>query len=203
VPHVPHLSKWQRLLAETQGQAQAAHIAGAARRRYQGLRAAPQPSASAAQAARLRRLIWPGLALYQALGEVGLEQGERLAEVERLFEATLFTNERRFTALLNRLPDPFPVVRWLLRRVEQASHAEADQVLVADTADCFAFNGRRCFILEALRFYQAPELTPLYCLADDWLAEAMPKVAWRRTQTLGRGDAVCDFRWERREPPSP
>ena len=156
----------------------------------------PQTSNSS-QRRRLNNLILPGLALYQALRETALSQDESLAETERLFKATLFINEWRFTAWLNRCPDPFPVVRIVLRQIEKASHDEAEQEIVEDSPQCFAFNARGCFLLETLRFYQSPELTHLYCKTDDWVAEAMPKVRWLRTKTLGRGDAICDFRWER------
>jgi len=32
-----------------------------------------------------------------------------------------------------------------------------------------------------------PEQTPFSIETDDWLSAAMPKINWRRTQTLGRG----------------
>ena len=44
----------------------------------------------------------------------------------------------------------------------------------------------------------APELTPICCQVDDWMMENLPpSIRWERTQTLGRGGAVCDFRWRR------
>jgi hypothetical protein len=193
----PYLHAWQHLLAQERGAEQAAVIAADVRQRHAVLSTQRPPISLPAQTKRLRNLILPGLALYQALQVVNTCQESCLAETERLFKATLFVNERKFTALLNHLPDPFPIVRLMLRQVERASHVEAEQEIIEDSPQCFAFNARRCFLLETLRFYQAPELTPLYCKTDDWVAEAMPKVRWLRTQTLGRGDAVCDFHWER------
>jgi hypothetical protein len=53
----------------------------------------------------------------------------------------------------------------------------------------------RCIILDVLSENNAKELTPLYCKTDDWLAQALPKISWERTKTLGYGDDCCDFRW--------
>jgi hypothetical protein len=69
--------------------------------------------------------------------------------------------------------------------------------VVEDSALCFAANTYRCFILDTLTEYGAPELTTLYCKTDDWLAEALPGVRWQRTTTLAAGGECCDFRWYR------
>lgn len=195
---IPYLSTWRRLLAQQRGDAQAALITAYIQRRYAALQCQNPHAANSSQRRRLNNLILPGLALYQALREANLSQDESLAETERLFRATLFINERRFAAWLNLLPDPFPIVRIMLRQVERTAHAEAEHEIIEDSPQCFAFNAHRCFLMESLRFYQAPELSLLYCKTDDWVAEAMPKVRWLRTKTIGHGDAVCDFRWERR-----
>ena len=61
-----------------------------------------------------------------------------------------------------------------------------------------AFNIRRCFYLDTLSRWEAPELTPLYCDCDDVVFSALPpRLRWQRTQTLARGGALCDFCFER------
>ena len=195
---VPYINVWKRLLAQQRDAEEVGLIAECIQQRYAALQCQKPQAANPSQRRRLNHLILPGLALYQALREANPSQDESLTETERLFRATLFINERRFTAWLNRLPDPFPIVRIMLRQVERAAHAEAEHEIIEDSPHCFAFNAHRCFLMEALRFYQAPELIPLYCKTDDWVAEAMPKVCWRRTKTIGRGDPICDFHWERR-----
>jgi hypothetical protein len=57
---------------------------------------------------------------------------------------------------------------------------------------------KSCFYLDVLENYGLPELTVLYCWLDDLIYEGVsPYVRWARKQTLGRGDACCDFRFER------
>jgi hypothetical protein len=198
VRSVPYLDAWKQLLAHQHDAGETGLIAERIQQRYAALQCQKPQASNSSQRRRLDRLLLPGLALYQALREANLPQDESLAETERLFKATFFLNERRFTAWLNRLPNPFPIVRILLRLIERAAHAEAEHEIVEDSSHCFAFNAHRCFLTETLHFYHAPELAPVYCKTDDWMAEAMPKVRWLRTKTLGRGDAICDFRWENR-----
>jgi hypothetical protein len=85
------------------------------------------------------------------------------------------------------------VLRWMVR----SPYRPDAQEIIEDSADCFAVNVYRCFILDTLTAHGAPELTALYCQTDDWLAETLPQVKWLRTRTLGRGDELCDFRWRR------
>lgn len=189
---VPHLHTWQRLLAQQRGAEQAALIAAGIAQRYAALLTQSPPFVRPAQTWQFHQLILPGLALYQTLQEFNPSPGSDLAETEQLLKASLFLNERRFVAWVNRLPNPFPLVRLMLRQM-----VEAGQGIVEDSPQAFAFNAQHCFILDVLRFYHTPELTALYCKTDDWIAAAMPKIRWIRTQTLAHGDALCNFRWEK------
>jgi hypothetical protein len=88
---------------------------------------------------------------------------------------------RRVTELAFRLG--FPPEGWDWEWVEEGS-------------GCFGFDVRRCFYLETLAAYGAPELTRVHCYTDDIQYQNLPDgMRWARTQTLGRGDDVCDFRW--------
>jgi hypothetical protein len=71
-------------------------------------------------------------------------------------------------------------------------------VWIENSAELVAFDIHRCFYLDVLTAYDAPELTPLYCHLDDLLVENVsPYMRWARTQTLGRGGVCCDFRYRR------
>jgi hypothetical protein len=146
--------------------------------------------------AQWEQLIAPGLALYQTLlAGSNASQETILAEVETLFEASFFVTERRLVRLLNLLPNPFPLVRLALRQMTVDHYLPGASEVIEDSPDCFAANTTRCFILDTLTQHGAPELTRLYCKTDDWLAAALPKVRWLRTQTLADGGDLCDFRW--------
>ncbi len=198
-PSVPFQKRWKVLLGRDLGCERASQLIEQTRFRYAELLQSADPSATRSQRHRLRNLIFPGLALYQALKMNPDTRSSALFLTERLFKATLFIKERNFTATLNRLPDPFPVIRMLLKRIENGSHLEAAQEIVSDTPACFAFITKKCFILDTLNKYHAGELTRLFCKTDDWIAQSLPKVRWVRNKTLANGDDLCEFRWEKIE----
>jgi hypothetical protein len=127
------------------------------------------------------------------------DQEAALEEVDDLFHM-VFARQRRQVALLQLLPDPFPLFRWIGRRTMQRSYPKEGWTTewVADDEQCLAFNMRRCVYLETMTAYGAPELMPHICAFDDWMFETLPPtIAWERTTTLGRGGDRCDFCWRR------
>ncbi len=68
----------------------------------------------------------------------------------------------------------------------------------AEGPDCLAFDMSRCFYLDITEKLGVTELMPVFCECDDFMFEALaPKLIWKRTRTLARGDEVCDFRFYR------
>ena len=71
-----------------------------------------------------------------------------------------------------------------------------DIQMMEDSHQRFAFTISRCFYLDVLKAYGAPELTAHFCQLDDIAYAALPpQVRWERTTTLGRGGPNCDFCW--------
>jgi len=143
----------------------------------------------------LRDLIYPALAMYQAMLEADPNRELALAEMEILMKEDFFRGLGAGIGILNFLPDPFPVVRPVLRMMTRSQYPPGFQVVVEDDRDCFAINATRCFKLEVLTLLNAGELTRLYCKTDDWLSAKLPKIHWLRTKTLAGGHDMCDFRW--------
>lgn len=194
---MPFLTPMRQALAEKRGAVEAASLAERLQARFQDLYAGRPRLSHPILRAHLEQLVLPGLTLYQTLLAEGLDQGEALAEVERAFEV-VFGRFIRAIGLMRDLPGSFKLFRWLTRWVNRLGFpAEGwDRQTVEDSEQAIAFDYTRCFYLDMLTRYGAPELTPLFCRTDDWLAEALPAaIRWERTKTLGRGDDVCDFRW--------
>ncbi len=201
-PGMPYLDACRRTLAETLGEAEAARLAARAQERYQELYADRPRQANGALRFHLERGILPGLALYRTLLEEGYDQQTALDVTERM-AVSLVTGLGRFMSLVGRLPDPFAVFRqvepWVVRLGFPAEGWEMEPVEHSD--DCVAYDVRRCFYLDTLSSYGAPELTPVFCAGDDVVfPEMAPAVSWERTMTLGRGGDRCDFRWCRGAP---
>ncbi|HEY6073367.1 MAG TPA: L-2-amino-thiazoline-4-carboxylic acid hydrolase, partial [Anaerolineales bacterium] len=76
-----------------------------------------------------------------------------------------------------------------------------DFAYLENSEDRIAFTATRCFYLNTLTKYGAPELTASFCKTDDAMAEAFPpSIRFIRPHTLGRGDALCDFQYCRVRP---
>jgi hypothetical protein len=195
-PRIRHLGAWQRSLAGTRGEAEAARLAARVQARFEKLYAERPRFAQRALRDHFENSILPSLALYQVLREE-LEQEAALAEVDRLFENS-FGQPAKFMPYLGYLPNPFELLRLLGRLSLQNNFPPQGWELewVEDSEQTFAFNMHTCFYLNVLTAYDAPELTPACCRVDDLMFEALPaSVRWERTKTLGRGDDCCDFCW--------
>ena len=64
----------------------------------------------------------------------------------------------------------------------------------------FAVDMTRCPYVETCRQHGCPELAQFFCKSDDICYGNMhPRLVWGRTQTLGTGGEVCDFKMWIRE----
>lgn len=67
-------------------------------------------------------------------------------------------------------------------------------VMRIQTKDIVKFDMVVCPYFDLCTKYGCPELTAMYCRADDICYGSMhPKIAWLRTKTLGLGGDCCDF----------
>ena len=197
---MPNLNVWQRALIEKHGEVQGAILAARAQARYDALYNERPHFTHPALRWHLEQNILPGLALYQVLSKESNDRDAVLSETGSM----LAIGSRAFTKFVNMyryLPLPFAIMRQMFRVSLLAfPHQGWDIEQIEDSKISFAFNIHRCFYLDILTVYGAPELTPLYCRLDDLLYTAWsPSIKWERTKTLGRGDVCCDFRWSRVE----
>ncbi len=194
---IPVFQTWQQGLAKGHGSKKAQALGDAAWRRYTSLLALRPLPANPALRRHVRDRILPGLALYQALQEEhDGDQQAALAELDLLFRDWAL-REYRWMKLLKVLPLPFGLFRIAANQRMKEFPAEGwDMEYVEKSWERFAFNATRCFYLNTLTAYGAPELTPHFCTIDDIMAEMLPpSVRFVRTKTLGRGDELCDFQY--------
>jgi len=195
---IPHFALWQRLLREVRGEAEAARLMQRVQARYEELLAVRPHHAHRALRMHLEKHILPGLALYQVLKEETGDQQTALSEIDRLFAAPAASSTPKQLWLLNHLPAQFSIFRVVARRQMRYNFPpegwQIDQV--ADDEHHYSFNIHRCFYIDTLTAYGAPELTEHFCRLDDLAMQSLPtSIQWSRTTTLGRGGKQCDFRW--------
>jgi hypothetical protein len=197
---MPNLKTWQKALIEKHGEIQGAFLAARTQARYEAFYNERPHFTHPALRWHLEQKILPGLALYHVLSEQDSNHEAVLAEVGSLLEIGL-RDFLRCVYVYRYFPLPFTVMRQLFKASLLAFPRQGWDIEQVETSKTsFAFNVHRCFYLDVLTAYGAPELTPLYCRLDDLLyAHWSPSIRWERTKTLGRGDDCCDFRYSRGE----
>ena len=196
-PRIVKAAVWRQVLTEKYGPSEAEVLIEKLQRRYEELYETRPHYDHPALRKHLEQNILPALAFYQVLQIEKGDQTAALVEVELLLQASAVRSGlRKMIAALHYLPEPYrffqPVVRAAMQFGFPAAGWETEWI--EDSGQRMAFNIQRCFYLNTLTAYGAPELTRLFCHMDDVVYEALPpSIQWERTGTLGRGDGMCDF----------
>lgn len=154
---------------------------------------------------KLRRHLYgyilPGLAIYRVLRSGGLSQADALERVDRVMD--IVTGPwARWLRRLGKLPCFYGLLRRFMKPFLGAYPASGwDTVWLELGRDRLRFDMRRCYYHDTLKAQGSPELTASFCRIDDLVyGGASPYYEWRRSKTIGRGDELCDFCFERRRP---
>lgn len=186
---------WQKVLVERWQDEATNRFMDRAHDRYQELFAARFRYPDRTLQRHLERQILPGLAIYQVLRERGVSQAGALQLVEDMFRVSL-QPKRRWLNRLGQLPFFYTIMRWMQRRLVRRSYPPTgwDVIWLADDEERLAYQISRCFYLDTLRTYGAPELASVYCRTDDLLIQGVsPYVDWQRLSSLAEGGEVCEF----------
>ncbi len=200
---IPDLPYWQRTLAQSYGEAGAARLAAQVQNYYDELYASRPHPGQLALRTHLENVILPGLALYQTLRRAGCDAPTAVGAVEDLFEAAYQARHRWQMLWMSRMPFLFDLIRLTIGTMMSLGfpHQGWQTVWVENSRDRIAFNIYRCFYLDTLRAYGAPELTRAFCASDDFMMTSfLNQIRWERTTTLGRGGSRCDFCYRRVTP---
>jgi hypothetical protein len=197
---ISHLPAWKRALASKYGLQKAVLWAAKVQARYELLFAARPRFRNPALRTHLEAHILPGIALYQVLKEEVGDPLKALADIDICFSAhAQASSMAQQASLLDLLPGGFTILRLANRTVLRTSFPDQGWQIewVEDSPDCIAYNITACFYLNVLSAYGVPELTAHFCALDDQLYGNLKTIAWERTETLGRGNARCNFVFRR------
>lgn len=199
---IPLIATWQPMIEEMFGKRESRRIVAGIKHHFQTyLKDAPAVRSRALRI-HLQRSIFPLLALYQSLLEAGFTREESLDTCQKLFFQTL-QKQRRQQERLGKLPFAYSLYRLLVKPFMQIGFPnEGFEVeWVERNRERIAFNIHSCFYLNTLAQYGAPELTPIFCNADDFIyKDVSPHIQWQRSQTLAKGGSCCDFQYIRKRP---
>lgn len=198
---IPYMQVWQQKLEEAFGKGESRRIVTGMKHNYEKFLKDAPAVRSRALRIHLQHSILPLLALYQSLLEAGFTREESLDTCHKLFIQGL-DKQRTQQETLWKLPFAYALYRWLVKPFMQFGFpAEGFEVeWVERSREQIAFNMHTCFYLDTLSRYGAPELTPIFCNADDFIYQNVsPKIQWQRSQTLAKSGMLCDFRYIRKK----
>jgi hypothetical protein len=164
----------------------------------------PQFKNRAVQKTHFENSILPGMVLYQSLLAENMDREAALELAKKCISARV-ASRRRANKLLGKFPFFYALLRLALRLQIRLEYPPEGWKLewTVDSSESIGINMYSCIYLNTLTQYGVPELTPVFCQLDDLLLEGIsPFVRWQRTQTLGTGGTLCDFRFYRGKKPT-
>ena len=143
----------------------------------------------------LESQILPGIAVYETLQSV-MPKEEALQTVHGYVEQRAWMLKKIFLRLI-RIPGFYRKVPAIFCSQTPklfgptAGFAARD---IQTSGGVWRIDMTKCPYHDACVHYGCPELCPCFCDSDDITYDGLhPKLFWRRTKTLGRGDDCCDF----------
>lgn len=162
---------------------------------YHGLCTAHQDDSEALKQ-HTEGMIYAGVSLYQALQEKGVAPEEALAQTDRIFQDFSKGAAEKIRKLL-KVPGLYRKVPWIFRTATQKKYSAESgfEMKFYDVGKRrVKFDVTICPYYNTCMALGCPELTTIFCNTDDCCYGNMhPKLKWNRTQTIGRGGALCDF----------
>ena len=139
--------------------------------------------------------LYPTMAYYKALRQVGYEEAEALVLV-RKETARAAEAKKKKQAGIAKLPCTYLLYRLLVKAVMKKNFPASgwETEWVRRDGKEIHFNLKRCIYTDLCDAEGCPELCPVYCANDDiTFSGLLPKIRFEREGTLGRGAACCDF----------
>jgi hypothetical protein len=187
---------YESVLRDRHGAEQAAKLATQMESEYQMLFADRPQYDSAAMQTHVDDVILPGLALYRALLVQGMTSEAAKDELGQILGERWRSKTAPMMNFLKRLPGTFALFRWMggRRIATQFGEPGFSMEWVENSPQRVAFNMTRCLYYNVLSDYDATDLTSIFCDLDDVIyGQLEPKVSFKRTGTIGRGQELCDF----------
>ncbi|MFI3257550.1 MAG: L-2-amino-thiazoline-4-carboxylic acid hydrolase [Spirochaetales bacterium] len=138
--------------------------------------------------------IYSTVAIYTAFQAYGYRKEKTQQDIEKLILAT-GKNTSRFLSKIGKCTFFFPLFKKMCFFSTKTSYKKPyfDMRWSDYGKDKIAWECHKCHYQDQFAKYNCSELTEIFCKLDDVMYGNIPTALWDRTQTIGGGDAVCDF----------
>lgn len=143
--------------------------------------------------------VFPGCAVFYAALENGRTREEAVHEAaEAMYQTIVYPSLRRMRRIL-KIPGLCRLLPRLASKTISKSYNEAAgfqvDMLRTDSRNV-EFDVRKCPYAELCGLLGCPEMTDVFCTSDDIsFSRLHPRLVFQRSSTIGRGQALCDFRF--------
>lgn len=140
--------------------------------------------------------ILPCIAFYHAVIEYANQQEQAYLIIEKYFTEQCETYAKKLQKLC-RIPFAYKLVPRIMEGVIHRTFGLKSGFEMIDQntkRNICHIDMIKCPYFSNCSMYGCPELTTVFCNADDVAYGNMhPRLSWERRKTLGRGDECCDF----------
>ncbi len=185
-----------RAVARDMGQEQAEKIMQRAARYDEKLKRENAADSKVLRKHTFKR-IYPAIAMYRSLQKAGVDSDKAIWYINQYYVPFCQKAAKGLRAIValpgvaDRLPGLF--IRIASKGFPESAGFEYDWPQMPERTT--GFNMVACPYFETCKRYGCPELTKIFCDADDITYGHMhPRLIWGRTTTLGHGGPYCDFR---------
>ncbi len=144
----------------------------------------------------LTNAIYPTIAAYRALTEAGYSKYEAL----EMIESSVIESSKPgkiFFETLSKLPFFFKLFGGMCSTGLRTKYkAGFDMRWIERSRHTILWECHRCMYSDEFKRYGLPELTPIFCRADDYLYGNLKGAKWLRNKTIGDGDSLCNFHFK-------
>lgn len=143
--------------------------------------------------------LFSALALYQSDLAEGIDAELSREKIVSIMETCLIPRKRMFQRMA-KMPGMFLLLRKLIPKMMMKGNGHGWYSVELDLGkNVCAFDTRQCIFATIFKKQGVPELGPCFCRIDDYLYSELPDIEFKRTGTVCRGDACCDFRFVKKD----
>lgn len=198
-PRMPYLDRWMGVLAADRTLEEARKLASRVRSRYEELYAQRENPTNRAMRRNLERVVLPTVSLFRVLLE---DMGDRQAALDATGLCDIAADKWFMPLVYSKAvysmpPGPFAAFRRMMPIVAKwrfpAPYMGLD--FVENSKDACRIKVNKCFFLDTLEKYDAPELARFFCTGDDrfYYESLPPSIGFEHPKAMARGDEYCEM----------
>jgi hypothetical protein len=145
----------------------------------------------------LKNIILPRIALYNALIDMNYTKDEAFIKVKKYLDEVVGKQMNEQLKKAEKIPGFFTIFRKKMYK-EVTNNDNWNVEVLENTKDVIRYNIKKCLWHTACKENACTELCQIFCDVDHIIYGNMKKVEFIRQGTIGKGQELCDFCYQRK-----